>query len=208
MSAPSRAECCSLVRKPRPELESHFSSLCTPDWFGVLSAAPFWERRGQGSISASAFRLIASSWPFRVQGRSLQARSAREGECGDGPQLRGGGFELGPSQTWPHVIPGCVGHWHADKPWSRRAQRGAMPAMVEAGSALRSSGRGAFVYLNGEAVHVGPRFPAGAGNHCLQCITTHCGSIRGEILSQYLVFKTLFTGTSLAPNFRKNLPFS
>lgn len=147
MSAPSRAECCSLVRKPRPELESHFSSLCTPDWFGVLSAAPFWERRGQGSISASAFRLIASSWPFRVQGRSLQARSAREGECGDGPQLRGGGFELGLSQTWPHVIPGCVGHWHADKPWSRRAQRGAMPAMVEAGSALRSSGRGAFVYL-------------------------------------------------------------
>lgn len=60
MSAPSCAECYSLVRKPRPELESRFS-LCTPDWFGVLSAAPFLERRGQGSISASAFRLIASS---------------------------------------------------------------------------------------------------------------------------------------------------
>ena len=82
------------------------------------------------------------------------------------------------------------------QPWLKLAVRG--DPQVE----------GPLFTCDGEAVHVGPRFPAGAGNHCLQCITTHCGSIRGEILSQYLVFKTLFTGTSLAPNFRKNLPFS
>ena len=122
---PSRAECYSLVRKPRPELESHFSSLCTPGWFGVLSAAPFWERRGRGSISASVFRLIARSvLTVQSSGAARHAALGR-GSVETAPNCgRGGCFELGPSQTWRHVIPGCVGHWHAGKPWGPAELRG------------------------------------------------------------------------------------
>lgn len=166
MWVPSRAECYSLVRKPHPELESHFSSLLPPGSFGVLSTAPFWERRGQGSVSASVFRLIARS-VLTVQGSGQEPPGMQRsgGGCGDCPQLREGGLlwtwavtNLASCHSW---LCGSLTCWQTMG--SRRAQRGALPAMVEADSVLRSSGWGGLFTCNGEAVHVGPRLPTGGG---------------------------------------------
>lgn len=212
MWVPSRAECYSLVRKPRPELESHFSSLLPPPARLGFSAPPLSEK-GEGR---DPFRHLCSdwlpgqSWLFRVQGRSRQACSAREGGVETAPSCgRGGYFELGPSQTWRHVIPGCVGHWHAGKPWGPAELRGELcQPWLKLTVCLDPQGEGACLPAMVRPSMWGPDFLQGAGNHCLQCITTYCGSIRGDILSQYLVFKTLFTGASLAPNFRQYLLFS
>lgn len=94
----------------RPELESRFS-LCTPDWFGVLSAAPFLERRAGDPLFGICVQTDCQFLTVQSSGQEPPGHAAlREGVWGLPPAAGVVALILRLSQTWPHVIPGCVGH--------------------------------------------------------------------------------------------------
>ena len=125
---------------------------------------PFLRKEGEGIHLGICVQTDCQVSAGRSEFRAGATRHAvfGRGRVETAPSCGGSCFELGQSQTWPHVLPGCVGHWHADKPRGPAELRGELcRPWLKLTVHLDPQVQGALFACRGEAVHLGPRLPTG-----------------------------------------------